>query len=140
MSLIEWNKALELGLARMDETHREFADLCNALGEARDEGLLTALDALITHSAAHFAQENRWMERSGFPPIHVHMGEHERVLRLLREAREEVAAGDLPSGRRLAEGLPAWFRDHAASMDAALAYHIKASGFDVEESSDPAAA
>lgn len=61
------------------------------------------------------------------------MSEYERVLLYCVSARGG-------RGRRLAEGLPVWFRDHAATMDAALAYHIRASGFDVEDSADPVAA
>lgn len=70
------------------------------------------------------------MTDSGFPPIRIHTMEHWRVLELLREAREQVAAGDLAAGRRVAEGLPDWFYGHAATMDAALARHIKATGYD----------
>lgn len=141
MSLITWSAALELGLPRMDATHREFVDLCNALAAAGDQAaFLMALDTLIAHTDAHFAQENRWMAGCGFPPIRIHMGEHERVLGLLRDTRERVAAGDLETGRRSIDELPDWFRGHAATMDAALAYHIRATGYDADAESEPASA
>jgi hemerythrin-like metal-binding protein len=132
MSSFIWNPSFALGLEPMDRTHREFVDLCNALAAAPNEAMLPTLDALICHTQAHFEQENHWMEGCSFPPVAIHMGEHERVLRLLRQARAEVAAGDPGSGRRLAAELPDWFRGHAATMDAALAHWIRVTGHDAK--------
>ncbi|MBI3140641.1 MAG: hemerythrin domain-containing protein [Rhodocyclales bacterium] len=115
----------------MDGAHREFVGLCGSLLAAADgAGFLSALDCLISHTAAHFEQEDCWMADCGFAPIRIHMMEHRRVLDLLRATRERVVAGDLAAGRRVAGGLPDWFYGHAATLDAALARHIKATGYD----------
>jgi hemerythrin len=129
MSLIVWGKQYELGIAPMDGTHREFVERVNRLAAASGgAAYLDGLDELIAHTRAHFEQENDWMRRCGFPPIEVHMGEHARVLALFAEVRGRVAEGDEEAGRRLVDELTAWFSDHAATMDAALAWHMKASG------------
>lgn len=129
MSSIIWSKQFELGLPAMDATHREFVELVGRLDGTPDgESFLAGLDALIAHTRAHFEQENAWMRQCGFPPIEVHMGEHARVLALLDAGRARVAAGDADAGRSLLGELPSWFAGHAATMDAALAWHIKASG------------
>lgn len=129
MSSIAWSKQFELGIAAMDDTHREFAERVNRLSAApAGAAFLAGLDELTAHTRAHFEQENAWMRRCGFPPIEVHMGEHARVLALFEEACGRVAAGDEEAGRRLLGELPAWFAGHAVTMDAALAWHMKASG------------
>lgn len=129
MSLITWSKQFELGIVPMDDTHREFAERVNRLSVTPGgAAFLAGLDELIDHTRAHFEQENVWMRRCGFPPIEVHMGEHARVLALFADVRGRVAAGDEEAGRRLLGELPAWFAGHAATMDAALAWHMKASG------------
>lgn len=129
MALLEWSPSLELDLELMDETHREFAALVNQLGDAPDAEVPACFDALIEHTVAHFEQENVWMQESGFPPIDCHIGEHERVLQGLHSVRHLLAAGDVAIARRAAEELTPWFANHAATMDNALAFHIKRSGY-----------
>lgn len=125
---MQWSAAYELGITPMDETHREFVEQVAALAAAADGELAGLLDELIVHTVAHFEQEKRWMEASGFPPIHCHTGEHERVLEVLRDVRNKVGAGDLALGRTLVKELPAWFDNHASTMDAALAFFLKETG------------
>lgn len=129
MAALDWSNEYELGLAPMDATHREFAVHVNRISEAADERLLGGLAELIGHTVEHFAQEERWMRESGFPPLHCHQGEHERVLEVMRDVRERVAAGDVALGRTLLAELPAWFDNHAATMDSALAWHVQSTGY-----------
>jgi hemerythrin len=51
---MEWNESLELGLERMDHTHREFVDLLNRLADAPDDGVSAAFEALFVHTVEHF--------------------------------------------------------------------------------------
>jgi hemerythrin-like metal-binding protein len=129
MALLEWSPSYELDVALMDETHREFADLVNRVGEASDTELVACFDTLIEHTVAHFEQENHWMKECGFPPIDCHVGEHTRVIQALRSVRSLLLRGDLAIARRAAEEMSPWFANHAATMDAALAFHIKRSGY-----------
>ena len=124
MALLEWSDDLILGEARMDDTHREFVDCLNALGEADDASLVGALDRFIEHSDAHFADENERMEATGFPPSHCHANEHANVLNLCREVRQMVIDGKIEVGRVLARELAPWFTQHAGSMDNMLAYWL----------------
>jgi hemerythrin-like metal-binding protein len=125
---MQWSAAYEFGIAPMDETHREFVERVAALAAAADAELAGLLGELIVHTVAHFEQEKCWMEASGFPPISCHTGEHERVLEVLRDVRNKVGAGDLALGRTLVKELPAWFENHASTMDAALAFFLKETG------------
>ena len=130
MPELQWKEDLELGVARMDATHREFVERYNALAGAGPDDFAARLDEFAAHTEAHFAQENRWMEAVGFPGCH--RGEHDRVLAVVNDIRKRVAGGDLFLGRRLVEELPAWFANHTSGMDAALAFHLQSIGFDVE--------
>lgn len=130
MAAMEWEASLEQGLARMDDTHREFVTVYNALAAAGPSDFVGALDAFILHTVEHFGQENRWMEKVGFPACH--KSEHDRVLEVLQQIRSECAGGDFAFARQLVEELPVWFRNHANTMDAALAFHLREVGFDVE--------
>jgi len=128
--LIEWTEAFNLGVERMDATHREFVVQLNALAEAPDASLLSGLDSFIDHTVEHFGQEERWMQRTSFPPLHCHAEEHEGVLRIMREVRGLVQSGRIDLGRILVRELAPWFSNHAATMDAMLAHFLRENGID----------
>jgi hemerythrin-like metal-binding protein len=128
---MEWKAEFELGVAPMDDTHREFVNMLSELESCAAEDFGNRLEHFAAHTVAHFDQENAWMHASGFPPIRCHMGEHERVLRVIFDVLERVRGGELDLGRRLVAELPHWFEHHAATMDFALASYIRATGYGV---------
>lgn len=130
MTVLEWNDALVLQNARMDDTHRVFVATLNALDAAPDDALAAGLDGFIADTIAHFGQEDRWMKRTNFAPENCHSAEHANVLEIMHEVRRRVGEGDIEIGRRLVKELGPWFENHAQTMDAALAYHVSAVGFD----------
>ena len=133
MALLDWSDKLALGVERMDTTHREFVESLNALHVAPDDDYLRLLDAFIEHTVAHFEQEERWMKSLEFPPIHCHTNEHEGVLNIMRDVRRMVAEGKPELGRVLTRELAPWFENHAAGMDAMLAFFLRC----VEAGVDP---
>lgn len=133
---MDWKQEFELDLAPMDATHREFVQVLNALADSTTDNRLARLDEFIAHTVAHFDQENAWMEAISFPACH--RAEHDRVLVVLDEVRARLIAGEAFFVRRIVEELPGWFENHAATMDAALAYTLKTVGFDFETMAVPA--
>lgn len=125
MALLEWSESLALGVGAMDATHREFVEQLNALHDARDEAFIGALDRLIEHTVAHFEQERGWMAAIDFPPMRCHTHEHDGVLDIMREVRRMVAEGKAHVGKVLTKELAPWFSNHAATMDATLAFFLQ---------------
>ncbi|HAY09270.1 MAG TPA: hemerythrin [Thauera sp.] len=105
----------------MDDTHREFVSLVDALLTVEDAQLAAALDAFAAHAEAHFEQENRWMDVDGFPARDCHVDEHAKVLASVREVQQLLAEGKVEVVRELAVALKDWFPGHADYMDSALA-------------------
>lgn len=108
----------------MDGTHREFVALLNRLAEAPEAELTGVLDEFISHTEAHFAQEQQWMEAIQFPPLHCHVREHEGVLEISREVRKRVGAGETHLAGVLAKAVAQWFVNHVESMDKVLAVFL----------------
>ena len=137
--VLAWSDQLAIGQSVMDDTHREFVAQLNRVGEAADDGVLTALDDFIAHTEAHFSQEEQWMDAIEFPPRGCHRGEHEKIMETVRAVRTRVAAGDARLGRTLAEALAEWFPQHATSMDAILALYMTEIGYRPEQTAEAGA-
>ena len=125
---------MALNLAPMDQTHREFVDLLTAVEQALNddpESISGRFAEFLGHTEAHFAQEERWMQRVGFAVENCHAFQHKHVLDVLREVQKVVGTtGDAQILRRLLTELAAWFPAHAQMMDQALAETIAAAGYD----------
>jgi hemerythrin-like metal-binding protein len=130
MTVLEWSDALSLDLPLMDDTHREFVDLLAQAVQADDARLLPAWNALIDHTQDHFDREDRWMTDTRFSSSNCHTTQHKVVLAVMREGAKRGANGDLALVRELARELGLWFPQHAQSMDAALALHVRRVGYD----------
>jgi hemerythrin len=121
--MLTWQTTLhEFGVAEMDDTHEAFVRLMNEAIQTSDEDFPYLLEALVGHTRRHFDNESRLMRACGFPAIGEHEGEHRRVLGELLHMQNAVAEGRPRFARvYVSQGLPYWFRDHLATMDALLA-------------------
>jgi hemerythrin-like metal-binding protein len=117
-----------LGVPEMDQTHEEFVKYIALVETAADADVLARLLDLITHTAEHFGQEKEWMESMNFPQIGCNNIEHDGVMQVMAEAQRYVEEGKYEVGRVLARELGEWFRTHAATMDAMLAYALSNKG------------
>jgi len=129
---LTWSDALALDIAPMDDTHREFVDLLASVAEAADGDLVAAWEALIDHTADHFAREDRWMQQTGFASVNCHTTQHQVVLSVMRDAAAVAEADRHALIRKLAHELALWFPSHAQTMDAALALHLRSVAFDFD--------
>ena len=130
MAALQWSEELALDLPQMDHTHQEFVALLQAVESADDAALIGAWEDLVAHTDAHFAQEDRWMQATRFAAGNCHSMQHEVVLKVMREGAARAAQGDLNVLRVMASELALWFPQHAQSMDASLALHLRRVGFD----------
>lgn len=130
MAQLEWSDALALDLPLMDDTHREFVDLLAIVERADDAQLLAAWQALVDHTDTHFSMEDAWMASTRFASGNCHSMQHKVVLQVMREGTARAQQGDNKVLRVMAGELGLWFPQHAQSMDAALALHLRRVGFD----------
>lgn len=131
MAHLAWSEALELGLDVMDDTHREFVDLLARCEAAPDAELPAAWDDLVAHTDDHFGREDAWMAATGFTSVNCHTTQHRVVLEVLREGARLGREGNLAPIRQMVHELGVWFPQHAQSMDAALALHLRSVGLDL---------
>lgn len=128
---LQWSDALSLDMPLMDATHQEFVALLAEVVQAPDALLLPRWVALIAHTQDHFDREDQWMQDTGFATNNCHATQHKVVLQAMREGEACGHAGDLDVVRQMARELGLWFPQHAQSMDASLALHLRSAGYDL---------
>ncbi|MDZ4190042.1 MAG: hemerythrin domain-containing protein [Hydrogenophaga sp.] len=138
-ALLNWSSALAVGDDRMDDTHEEFVAMLNQLLTTPTDKQLPLYRQFVEHTVEHFAQEERWMIATGFSADNCHASHHATILETMHAVVDHYEKDDKEIITRLAEALAEWFPQHAASMDAGLALHLKQVGFDsrTETMADP---
>ncbi|AOW12710.1 hypothetical protein LPB72_16980 [Hydrogenophaga crassostreae] len=131
-AILNWTPQLETGDARMDHTHEAFVVKLNQLLATPQDQQLPLYREFLDHTIEHFAQEERWMLATGFSEDNCHASHHATILETMRAVIPHFESEDPEIITRLAEALVEWFPQHAASMDAGLALHLKSVGFDSE--------
>ena len=76
------------------------------------------------------SREDRWMHATQFSSQQIHSTQHKVVLQVMREGLVAGESGDLATIRKMASELGQWFANHSQSMDAALALHLRKTGYD----------
>lgn len=127
----------QVALDFMNRDHAEFVALRGQLLEllsatSPDARVDKLLAELLEHTRHHFAEEERLMQETRFPPYPVHKGEHDNVLAEMAARVERWKQGhDVAALREwLDRDIGDWFVNHVSSMDFVTAGYIKAQGKD----------
>ena len=127
--MFDWDEARHgLGHWQMDETHQEFLRLCRELAAAPDGEWPGRLMVLASHTQAHFAEEERLMRETAFASRQEHESEHKRLLGEASSMMKSLERGRTVFAKAWLKNLPDWFATHVATMDSALAAHLKKLG------------
>ncbi|MDH5455761.1 MAG: bacteriohemerythrin [Gammaproteobacteria bacterium] len=125
MSLLKWKPEYSVGVASVDEEHREMIDMINRVyaqlgGSPKSAEIEACLEDIFATISAHFALEERIMKDAGYAEYEAHKNDHEDLLDEIRDLMDEFDA-DAETGRRALETrLSAWFTRHFSSYDARL--------------------
>lgn len=98
--LIDWTEAFETGIAVVDHAHFKLVSVINHWIEtAHRPGSMAQLEqelaAVQTHIAAHFEQENGYLDARGTADAARHKAEHEALLARLRFLTTRFRGGSL---------------------------------------------
>ncbi len=114
-----------VGFKPIDDLHREFEEIVNALNDPAEADYGEHLLALHEHMLRHTALEERLMREEHYEHLGPHHREHERFIERLADMRRRFDAGDVDGVRHYAAELMGWFAAHAQAMDAPLAKWLR---------------
>lgn len=125
MTLLAWKPEYSVGIEAVDFEHREMIEMINKLYEEMSgrkdvdsiEQFLGDIHATI---AAHFALEERIMQRSAYAEYDAHKDDHEELLDQIRDLMDTFASDPDTGCKRLQERLSGWFGAHFSTFDARL--------------------
>lgn len=125
MSLLEWKPEYSVGIASMDDEHREMIASINSaygrLGQAASpEAIAAGLEDIFGTISGHFASEERVMRDAGYDEYDDHKEDHEDLLGQIRDLIDEYVSDPVRGAPILEERLSAWFAKHFSTFDARL--------------------
>jgi len=115
MRAIDWDEGMSVGLARLDDDHKQLIAVINRLHEAVRLGgaeagatVARSLQALADYTERHFAREEAVLESVGYQELSDHRARHESFV---EELRDLASAFDARRDPALAEELGRFLRD-----------------------------
>jgi len=114
-----------VGFKPIDDLHREFQAILDALNAPNEADYGEDLLALHEHLLKHCATEEQFMLQENYPHYERHKRAHEHLLESVAEARRKSDANDIAGVQRFSKELMSWFAIHAQTEDAELAGFLK---------------
>ena len=127
---LRWDDGLSLGVAEIDDQHKALLGHCNELVEAIRQGrgaqvLGKTLARLRDYTATHFAAEERYMERIGYPELAAHRAAHEGMVRRVKEFQRRIYQHAAPAPAEVRGFLKDWLITHILGTDLKIAAFLK---------------
>ncbi|MEQ8603027.1 MAG: bacteriohemerythrin [Marivibrio sp.] len=134
MRAIDWDEGMSVGLARLDDDHKQLIAIINRLHEAVRLGgseagatVARSLQALADYTERHFAREEAVLEAVGYPALRGHRVQHDAFVDELRDLADAFDARRDPAlAAELGRFLRDWLTHHILVED--MAYKPRVQG------------
>ena len=123
MTKMIWNEAMKVGVEELDEDHIKLVALLNEVADAiaTSQGRDTVneiLGRLMESMKAHFAREEDFLVKSGYPGAAEHQSEHDQILRTALELQARFRNDGSPMiSVELVSTLQSWLGNHIQGAD-----------------------
>jgi hemerythrin-like metal-binding protein len=122
MTAIDWNDTYSVGVAELDEQHKGLLKILNDLSEANrgpsgTSVFFKTLNDLTQYAQNHFATEERYMEKHGYPGLEEQQKDHESFVEKVFLFNEQREKGDTDLYQDIVVFLKDWYLSHILGMD-----------------------
>lgn len=124
MTFFEWDNTLDVGVAAMNEQHKQLIQLMDTLYQknvAHDpkSELLGAIDNLVNFVVIHFQDEENYMASIQFPSLEVHKQIHKHLIEDLSRLIEQFRHDNTQQlNNEFIMFLKFWLSTHIRGIDA----------------------
>lgn len=124
---------VKVGDRTIDAEHELQMQLLDSLTRTLEQGADFAsskhvLEQFIEFSDMHFLSEQLVMRLHSYPAYEPHLEQHTRLMKKVREIRENVLRGEKAPSIQLIHELRDWLLTHIATEDAAFGEYLKKEG------------
>ncbi|MCC8189262.1 MAG: bacteriohemerythrin [Planctomycetes bacterium] len=123
-----WNSALETGIQKVDDQHKElFRQIDILLDNKNKERIAKTLDFLGKYVVLHFSTEETMQAASEFPQAAEHKELHRKFVATFKELRQEYDATgyNLVILMKVNNAVITWLREHIMGADKEFADYYK---------------
>jgi CRP/FNR family transcriptional regulator len=128
--LLAWEPMYDIGVAAIDEQHRRLFDISNRLYDAWRQhhgraALCRIVDELVAYTDYHFGEEERLMERTGYPGLEQHRRAHAELVALVRSYRTRLQTGTPGVEAQVLALVKTWLNVHVLEDDRDIGDHLR---------------
>ncbi len=131
-SWITWEPSLSIGVAKIDEQHKELIKRFNDLGDAVFDGrgkeeIGKILNFLADYTVTHFRDEEALQELFNYPGLEQHKKIHAQFVSEVQTMISKFEAGELDTDLvvKTVDAVGAWILNHIKKEDMAIGVHLK---------------
>lgn len=133
MPIMSWNNTLATGIPSIDAQHQQLVGFVNELYDAMTKGqgkeaTGKILTRLVDYTVKHFAHEEQYFARLGYPDSAAHIAEHDLLKKQVGDFVKKFNAGQATVNAELMNFLRNWLTSHIMGSDKKYVPHLKAKG------------
>ena len=127
-----WKEEFSVGVALMDDDHRQLLEIVGRLYQALSSGAerqvpLRICDELIEHTLVHFEHEEHWFDNLQYPRASEHRRMHDKLKQRIVEYRAQLGAEPPPALEQL-ELFTDWLAHHISGEDRSYGAWLNSQG------------
>ena len=122
MALFVWNEKYSVGVREMDTQHKVLVDIINELYQAMQENrskeiVGPIISKLVNYTKTHFTNEERYMEKYGYPELASQKREHIAFVDKITGYKNDFEAGKVAMTVGMTSFLKDWLINHISGID-----------------------
>jgi len=122
MSYFEWKDSFSVGIASIDEEHKQIIGFINRLHTAGADAqnykeMWNILGGLIEYTMTHFAHEEKLMKDHGYPDLAAHRESHDDLFVKVNEYKTRLKTEKEGIYGEMMEFLKDWLSIHILNTD-----------------------
>lgn len=122
MAFFVWDDKYSVGVREIDGQHKVLVDMLNQLYDAmqseKSSDILGGIILkLVNYTKTHFATEERYFERFGYPDTLSHKKEHEKFTQKVLAFKSDFDSGRVSLSVSITSFLKDWLASHIQSID-----------------------
>ena len=132
MAFFDWSDNLSVDVKASDDDHKKLIDMLNCLyvGMKNRQGkevVGKVLDDLVCYTKFHFAREEEFFAKTGYPAVE-HKKEHKELVKQAEELQSRYKNGESALSIETLDFLRDWLTNHIQGTDKKYSSHLNANG------------